>query len=235
MKTCPVCKARTFDDAEVCYGCMHRFGSTPTEVLADAGNWEPEEGLGLGQLAAHEAKTLVGSPAEERRVAGHAALVEVSTPTKEGASGEEGVRSEGRHAAERARCPDDASAQEPRRRELTRRDAQPVEGALRRSTRVDPVRRARRDSVPFDGAGWIVRFELPGALHEAQEGLEYATREAYLADAHAVERGRAGSLVISIEPATGAGGREAERAELAAAGAVRALEPAASQGEQVRS
>ena len=26
MKTCPVCKERSFDDAEVCYGCLHRFG-----------------------------------------------------------------------------------------------------------------------------------------------------------------------------------------------------------------
>ena len=25
MKTCPVCHATAFDDAEICYGCMHRF------------------------------------------------------------------------------------------------------------------------------------------------------------------------------------------------------------------
>ena len=25
MKVCPVCKAKAFDDAEVCYGCLHRF------------------------------------------------------------------------------------------------------------------------------------------------------------------------------------------------------------------
>lgn len=25
MKTCPVCRSRTFDDAEVCYGCLHAF------------------------------------------------------------------------------------------------------------------------------------------------------------------------------------------------------------------
>lgn len=235
MKTCPVCKARTFDDAEVCYGCMHRFGSTPTGALIEAGGWEPEEGVSLGRPAAHETKPQVGSLAEEGRVAGHAALAEAPVPAMEGASGEHGARSEGRHAAERARCPDDSPAQEPRRRELTRRDAQPVEGALRRSTRADPVRRVRRDSVPFDGAGWIVRFELPGALHEAQEGLEYATREAYLTDEHAVERGHGGSLVISIEPAAGSGGCEAVRTEPAAAGTVRVLEPAISQGKQVRS
>ncbi len=25
MKTCPVCKARLFEDMDTCYGCMHRF------------------------------------------------------------------------------------------------------------------------------------------------------------------------------------------------------------------
>ena len=25
MKTCPICMARAFDDADVCYGCLHRF------------------------------------------------------------------------------------------------------------------------------------------------------------------------------------------------------------------
>ena len=25
MKTCPICGARAFDDAEVCYGCLHRY------------------------------------------------------------------------------------------------------------------------------------------------------------------------------------------------------------------
>ena len=25
MKICPICKARCFDDMEICYGCMHQF------------------------------------------------------------------------------------------------------------------------------------------------------------------------------------------------------------------
>ena len=29
MKTCPVCKTMLFEDMEVCYGCMYRFGSKP--------------------------------------------------------------------------------------------------------------------------------------------------------------------------------------------------------------
>lgn len=31
MKTCPVCKARCFDDMEICYGCLHRFRNAAAE------------------------------------------------------------------------------------------------------------------------------------------------------------------------------------------------------------
>lgn len=36
MKTCPVCRAVAFDDAEVCFGCMHRFeeGTADSELSA---------------------------------------------------------------------------------------------------------------------------------------------------------------------------------------------------------
>lgn len=37
MKTCPVCRAVAFDDAEVCFGCMHRFEEGTAEP-----NPEPE-------------------------------------------------------------------------------------------------------------------------------------------------------------------------------------------------
>ncbi len=29
MKVCPICKTKLFEDMEVCYGCMYRFGSNP--------------------------------------------------------------------------------------------------------------------------------------------------------------------------------------------------------------
>ncbi|WP_087881572.1 hypothetical protein [Arabiibacter massiliensis] len=32
MKTCPICHARAFDDAEVCFGCLHRFADEPRPV-----------------------------------------------------------------------------------------------------------------------------------------------------------------------------------------------------------
>lgn len=33
MKTCPVCQAKAFDDAEVCYGCMHRYEGGEVEPI----------------------------------------------------------------------------------------------------------------------------------------------------------------------------------------------------------
>lgn len=36
MKVCSVCSARCFDDMEVCYGCMHRFGKEGEERSGSA-------------------------------------------------------------------------------------------------------------------------------------------------------------------------------------------------------
>lgn len=35
MKTCPVCAATCFDDMDVCFGCMHRFGGDGTVNVAE--------------------------------------------------------------------------------------------------------------------------------------------------------------------------------------------------------
>lgn len=40
MKVCPICKARCFDDMEVCYGCMHRFDFEDEEPLIPAAEEE---------------------------------------------------------------------------------------------------------------------------------------------------------------------------------------------------
>jgi hypothetical protein len=49
MKECPVCKAGSFDDAEVCYGCLHRFEPGEGVVAAIAGG---PDGDGPGLAAA---------------------------------------------------------------------------------------------------------------------------------------------------------------------------------------
>lgn len=66
MKTCPICQARAFDDAEVCYGCLHRFVK-PDEDAGDDLGWEfdrafePEAPLRIG---AHGADGIAGRLAE---------------------------------------------------------------------------------------------------------------------------------------------------------------------------
>lgn len=43
MKTCPVCGARAFDDAETCFGCLHRFGDNVDEAYLP--DWYPTSKL----------------------------------------------------------------------------------------------------------------------------------------------------------------------------------------------
>lgn len=41
MKTCPICNAKTFDDMDVCYGCLHRFGKerfSPSSGSGESGS-----------------------------------------------------------------------------------------------------------------------------------------------------------------------------------------------------
>lgn len=60
MKTCPVCKAGAFDDAEVCYGCLHRFA--PQDAFAQKAV-PPAETTALPSVGASGgAVTLAGGP-----------------------------------------------------------------------------------------------------------------------------------------------------------------------------
>lgn len=38
MKVCPVCKATSFKDMDVCFGCMHRFGEPEESDFERGGN-----------------------------------------------------------------------------------------------------------------------------------------------------------------------------------------------------
>lgn len=44
MKVCPVCKATSFKDMDVCFGCMHRFGE-PDESDFERGDGAPVPGV----------------------------------------------------------------------------------------------------------------------------------------------------------------------------------------------
>ena len=34
LKLCPTCKTSVFEDMDICYGCMYRFGSDPAREEA---------------------------------------------------------------------------------------------------------------------------------------------------------------------------------------------------------
>lgn len=46
MRVCPVCHARAFDDAEICYGCMHRFSGKEPAAAPMPGNAHKGEAVG---------------------------------------------------------------------------------------------------------------------------------------------------------------------------------------------
>ena len=64
MKTCPICKARCFDDMEVCYGCMHQF--EPEGVQGDSPG-KATGPVGASHRAEGETAVLPGKPKPSHR------------------------------------------------------------------------------------------------------------------------------------------------------------------------
>lgn len=233
MKTCPICRARTFDDAEVCYGCMHRFDSEPVRRPAvEEDVWEPDEAVArptIGDAAAgeealgeerHPARSRPATRLDLVEAAGRAEArpVDGKEPEREGKHASPGTR----RSPARAR-PEAGLA--PQRAEQHRAKAVRFDDGAGRAL---PASRAA-PAVPFDGAGWIVRFELPGSAASSLEPLDGGTC------AHEAEDGRdaaACSLVVSIcpmraeaVPADGASARGARPAELGGMRGARPAEP----------
>ena len=75
MKTCPVCEAVAFDDAAICYGCMHRFAETDVVEEFDAAGLpiasakldsdSLPDGVGMPDAAKRDAKTASGAQASD--------------------------------------------------------------------------------------------------------------------------------------------------------------------------
>lgn len=61
MKTCPVCAAKAFDDAEVCYGCLHRFEEG--EARADIDERSAERPIDVVRDAAEKTVATSTEPA----------------------------------------------------------------------------------------------------------------------------------------------------------------------------
>ena len=63
MKTCPICLSGAFDDALVCYGCLHRF-EEGENIVIPRGAAEAEESAGAIRIPFNSgAGSLGGAPA----------------------------------------------------------------------------------------------------------------------------------------------------------------------------
>lgn len=64
MKTCPICNAKAFDDAAVCYGCLHRFEK---DGESDDRRQQPREGESANdrQLPCEDLSRPPASPREQ--------------------------------------------------------------------------------------------------------------------------------------------------------------------------
>ena len=59
LKLCPTCKTSVFEDMDVCYGCMYRFGSDPAREEAVK---REIEGSDFPEDVLEDAGTLDGPP-----------------------------------------------------------------------------------------------------------------------------------------------------------------------------
>lgn len=223
MKTCPVCQARTFEDAEVCYGCLHRFdGSGRDAAVAEEAAWEPADAV---QRAASvppsaQAQLQVPSNAQMRSRMPANSRAQSLMPT-------------GSHIRPAMPSGDAFAAGDP-----SAADVVPYEGgssagelparfpSASRSGTAGPacetggplvpgdVKRSEGaalhgrpvfglPSEPFDRTGWIVRFELPGGVAHASAAPVEGTPPAEACGTLPLD-GEAGagplSLVVSICP-----------------------------------
>lgn len=69
MKTCPTCGARAFDDAEVCFGCLHRYGDEPTRPPDAAPTPVPMAMAAGGRCPASRPEAMPSIPSKPRPAA----------------------------------------------------------------------------------------------------------------------------------------------------------------------
>lgn len=65
MKKCPICSATSFDDADVCYGCLHHFqDDSLDDVAMPASSSGPCGSAERGAAEGVELPIVVGDPAD---------------------------------------------------------------------------------------------------------------------------------------------------------------------------
>ena len=60
MKTCPVCQAKAFDDAAICYGCLYRYGEGDDASTTSSAQAEPDGPVEKGDTLEREGAALKG-------------------------------------------------------------------------------------------------------------------------------------------------------------------------------
>ena len=173
MRVCPVCHARAFDDAEVCYGCLHRFSGKEPVAAPMPGN-------------AHKGEA-VGSLSQETQM--RAQAPSSGTNAASWADARQAALMKGRSAEQLQRpLPDDGVSGIEQRL-----DGEPCGSA--------PVI-ARNVSVSAGGADIVVRIELVGAAEANAAAEDDAARQAAQATAcQLLRRGRPIRGSVGARPA----------------------------------
>ena len=147
MRICPVCHARAFDDAEICYGSMHRFGVKDAAASSVPGG--AHKG-GDARSLPREAQMRVQTPIPGQNAAPWADVQRVDLA--KGRSVEQS----------KAPMPDDGASSTEQRLDPGSSVGVPVV--------------ARNVNVSSEGADIVVRIELVGALEANAAGEDDAAR-----------------------------------------------------------
>lgn len=173
MRVCPVCHARAFDDAEVCYGCMHRFSGKEPAAAPMSGN-------------AHKGGVVRPLPQETQMRAQAPSPGANSAPW-----------ADARQAALAKEC----SAEQPQR-SLSDDGFSGIEQCLDGEPCGSAPVIARNVSVSAGGADIVVRIELVGAVEENAAAKDDAARQAAQAAAcQLLRRGRPVRESVGARPA----------------------------------
>ena len=173
MRVCPVCHARAFDDAEVCYGCMHRFSGKEPAAAPMPGN--AHKGGAVGPLL-QETQMRAQAPSPGANAAPWA-------------------------DARQAALAKERSAEQPQR-SLSVDGVSGIEQCLDGEPCGSAPVIARNVSVSAGGADIVVRIELVGAVEENTAAKDDAARQAAQAAAcQLLRRGRPVRGSVGARPA----------------------------------
>lgn len=173
MRVCPVCHARAFDDAEVCYGCMHRFSGKEPAAAPMPGN--AHKGGAVGPLP-QETQMRAQAPSPGANAAPWA-------------------------DARQAALAKERSAEQPQR-SLSVDGVSGIEQCLDGEPCGSAPVIARNVSVSAGGADIVVRIELVGAVEENAAVKDDAARQAAQAAAcQLLRRGRPIRGSVGARPA----------------------------------